>query len=142
MSPLEHKVPSVIAQIASMGPESAKLVPSESKSKSDPICSSSGWCGPNIPEKPKKGEAGYEVEYKTGVPLDKDIKDSDKNLKDTEGILGPMKMGKTSNAVNLNQIKSKSAVKNQMQAKLMTRNEKAQSFAQLREKMMSNWGTK
>jgi hypothetical protein len=31
VSPLEHKVPSVIAQIASMGPESAKLVPSESK---------------------------------------------------------------------------------------------------------------
>jgi hypothetical protein len=62
-APLEYKVPSVAAQIASMGPESAKLVPAESKSKSDPICSSSGWCGPNIPEKPKKGDAGYPVEY-------------------------------------------------------------------------------
>jgi hypothetical protein len=29
-----------------------------------------------------------------------------------------------------------------MQAKLMTKQEKAQTFAALREKMMSNWGTK
>ena len=86
-----------------MGPESAKLVPAESRAKSDPICSSSGWCGPNIPEKPKKGEAGYEVEYPTDQPLDKDIIDSQTHLKDQETIYGPMKMGNsTKNAVNFN----------------------------------------
>ena len=108
-----------------MGPESAKLVPSAAKLKtaSDPICSSSGWCGPNIPEKPKKGEPGYEVTYKTGEPLDSDIKDSQKNLENTETKLGrPFKLGNaTSNAVNLNQMKSKTAAKTQIQAKLMTR---------------------
>ena len=55
-----------------MGPESAKLVPAEAKS--DPICSSSGWCGPHIPEKPKGGPG--DVVYQTNQPLDKDIIDS------------------------------------------------------------------
>lgn len=91
---------SVAAQIASMGPDVAKLLPHEAKAKSDPICSSSGWCGPNIPEKPKKGDPGYPVEYPTGQPLDKDIRDSETNLKDTEEKLGStMKMGKAKAAI-------------------------------------------
>lgn len=50
--------------------------------KSDPICSSAGWCGEPWPDYMKdKREI---VEYKTGLPLDKDIRDSQKNLKTQE----------------------------------------------------------
>ena len=116
-----------------MGPESAKLLPSEKKS--DPICSSSGWCGPNIPPKPKPGSAEAEVLYPTDVPLDSDIKNSHKSLEDAEKKLGTWKyppndtkkaliqaylaIKRSTNAINLNQITAKSAVK--MQAKLMTK---------------------
>ena len=43
-------------------------------------------------------------------------------------------------------MRAKSAVKiknkQKVKAKIQTRSEKKKSFAQLREKMMSNWGTK
>jgi len=48
--------------------------------KSDPICSSAGWCGEPWPEHMKKEREI--VEYKTGLPLDKDIRDSQQHLKD------------------------------------------------------------
>lgn len=50
--------------------------------KSDPICSSSGWCGEPWPESMK--DKTKVVEYKTGLPLDKDIKDTQKHIKDQE----------------------------------------------------------
>jgi hypothetical protein len=135
-----------------MGPAAAKLLPNHVQS--DPICSSSGWCGPNIAPKSK---TDADVLYPTGT-IDKDIVDTQKHLKDSEKKLGtwdlPAKETKkallqadqaikgATNAINLNQVSSKTATKSAIQAKLMTRQEKASSFAQLREKMMSNWGTK
>lgn len=50
--------------------------------KSDPICASSGWCGEPWPESMK--DKSKVVEYKTGLPLDKDIKDTQKHIKDQE----------------------------------------------------------
>lgn len=48
--------------------------------KSDPICSSAGWCGEPWPESMKdKREI---VEYRTGLPLDKDIQNTQSNIKD------------------------------------------------------------
>lgn len=57
-----------------------------SKNPSDPICSSSGWCGDKWP-KSKKDEDKV-VEYATNVPLDKDIKDSKQHMKEQEAIHG------------------------------------------------------
>lgn len=81
-----------------MGPESAKLLPKPSANakKSDPICSSSGWCG--YDPTPKKAGEGPVV-YPTGLPLDKDIIDSKKNLNDTEKALGPWNLNVTKTAL-------------------------------------------
>lgn len=65
--------------------------------KSDPICSSAGWCGEPWPDHMKdKREI---VEYKTGLPLDKDIRDSQKHLKDQEADKGTWTMEKDPAAI-------------------------------------------
>lgn len=54
--------------------------------KSDPICSSSGWCGEKF--KHSKDKEEKIVEYKTGLPLDKDIRDSQEHMSSQEAIHG------------------------------------------------------
>lgn len=60
--------------------------------KSDPICSSAGWCGQPWPDSMKdKREI---VEYKTGLPLDKDIRDTQSHMADQEAVHGTWTMDK------------------------------------------------
>jgi len=60
--------------------------------KSDPICSSSGWCGE--PWAWSKDEKEKIVQYPVGLPLDKDIRDSQTHLKDQEAEKGTWTMDK------------------------------------------------
>lgn len=61
-------------------------------SKSDPICSSSGWCGE--PWAWSKEEKAKIVQYPVGLPLDKDIRDTQTHLKDQEAEKGTWNMDK------------------------------------------------
>jgi hypothetical protein len=64
--------------------------------KSDPICSSSGWCGE--PWKHAKDERDKIVQYPVDLPLDKDIRDSQTHLKDQEADKGTWTMNKEPSA--------------------------------------------
>lgn len=78
-------------QVKSNGPNS-QVQKTPDSSKSDPACSSSGWCGEPWPW--TKDEQDRIVKYPTGLPLDKDIRDSQSNLKDTEAKMGPFNINK------------------------------------------------
>jgi hypothetical protein len=64
--------------------------------KSDPICSSSGWCGEEWPH--AKAERDKIVQYPVDLPLDKDIIDSQTHLKDQEADKGAWTMNKEPSA--------------------------------------------
>ena len=108
--------------------------------KSDPICSSAGCTQYLHP-----GEKTKDVIYPI-YPEDKDITSTKKHIADQEAIHGTwslpadpasLKKDKTNLQVE-NEVHQKSKVKVSSQTKA----DKAQQFAALREKMMSNWGTK
>lgn len=60
----------------------------KSEKKSDPGCSSAGWCGEPWPTHLK--DPSEKVEYKTGLPLDSDIRDTQSHIKGQEAVYGPM----------------------------------------------------
>ena len=129
---------------------------------SDPICSSAG-CPHEEDEKKKH------VMYPIDVPLEDDITSTKKHVKEQEKIHGVWNpkfedlqlSASTSTKSNIQlvseqktatksaqkqkaKVEAKTAVKSKtkMSAQMMTRVEKGHDFAQLRESMMSNWGTK
>jgi len=59
-----------------------------SLAKSDPICSSTGWCGPGHVPHDEAHEGDQRVDYGHNRPLDSDIINTQKHLKNTEEKLG------------------------------------------------------
>lgn len=62
------------------------------KDQDRPSCSSAGWCGEPWPDYLK--EKDKVVEYKTGLPLDQDIRDSQGHLQDQEAVHGTASLNK------------------------------------------------
>jgi len=54
--------------------------------KDGPYCSSAGWCGEPWPDYMKPKEKI--VEYKTGLPLDSDIRDTQGHIESSEATHG------------------------------------------------------
>ena len=117
---------------------------------SDPICSSAG-CN----YKKKKGEAGDDVFYRDGGPLDKDIVDSKTNLENTETLHGHVFMPTASLAEMKAPAKKKAAPAKKdsgkksyhEHSKAHFKNNYKNSAAKrkarnlLKESMSTNWGT-
>jgi len=80
----EEKKEASLISIYGMETKTNKGIPSMSQARSDPICSSSGWCGPgHVPH-----DVPHEVDYGHDAPLDSDIINTHTNLKNTEKTLG------------------------------------------------------